>query len=79
MALITILFAFGEDGIFNKVEQAKLQQAIASAREELEIAEANAAIDGKGHIDMDHYWDLVEEDGIINDKDTDIYDNGDGC
>ena len=72
------MFAFGEDGIFNKVEQAKLQQAIASAREELEIAEANAAIDGKGHIDMDHYWDLVEEDGIINDKDTDIYDNGDG-
>ena len=78
LAVITLSFVFGEDGIINKAEQAKLQQAIASAREELEIAEANAAIDGKGHIDMDHYWDLVEEDGIINNKDTDIYDNGDG-
>ena len=43
------------------------------------MAKATALIDGKGHIDMDHYWEILEDEEIIGSKDTDVSDDdGDG-
>ena len=79
LAMITLSFIFGEDGIIARAEQAKLESEVARVREELEMAEATANIDGKGHIDMDHYWEILEDEDIIGSKDTDVSDDdGDG-
>ena len=42
------------------------------------MAKGSAYIDGAGEIDPDHYFDILEEEGIIEDKETDVVDNGDG-
>ena len=42
------MFVFGEDGIINRAEQAKLETEIAGVRERLEMAEASAMADGAG-------------------------------
>ena len=47
-------------------------------REKLEMAKGSAFADGKGSIDPDHYFDIIEEEEIINDKDEDVVDNEDG-
>ena len=52
--------------------------AIAQVQEQLEMAKGSAFIDGQGEIDPDHYFDIIEDEGIIGDKDTDVEDNGDG-
>ena len=73
------MFVFGEDGIIARAEQAKLETEVASVREQLEMAEASAMADGKGHIDMDHYWEILEDEEMIGSKDTDVSDDdGDG-
>ena len=73
------MFVFGEDGIIARAEQAKLETEVASVREQLEMAEASAMADGAGHIDMDHYWEILEDEDIIGSKDTDVSDDdGDG-
>ena len=73
------MFVFGEDGIINRAEQAKLETEIAGVRERLEMAEASAMADGAGRIDMDHYWEILEDEDIIGSKDTDVSDDdGDG-
>ena len=76
---MSLMFVFGEDGIIARAEQAKLESEVARVREELEMAEAMANIDGKGHIDMDHYWEILEDEEIIGDRNTDVSnDDGDG-
>ena len=73
------MFVFGEDGIIARAEQAKLETEVASVREQLEMAEASAMADGAGRIDMDHYWEILEDEDIIGSKDTDVSDDdGDG-
>ena len=44
----------------------------------MEIAKAEAYIDGNGKITADSYFDILEEEGIILDKEKDVVDNGDG-
>ena len=79
LATVSLVFIFGEDGIIARAEQAKLETEVASVREQLEMAKATALIDGKGHIDMDHYWEILEDEEIIGSKDTDVSDDdGDG-
>ena len=42
------------------------------------MAKGSAFADGKGSIDPDHYFDILEQEGIIGNKDNDVKDNGDG-
>ena len=51
---------------------------ITSILEAMELAKAEAAVDGKGTVDPDDFFDILERDEIIEDKDTDVVDNGDG-
>ena len=39
---------------------------IESIKEQLEMKKVEAYIDGKGKIDKDKYFDILEEAGIIN-------------
>ena len=78
LATIAINFTFGENGLVTKAQQAAEMTEVSKIQEELEMAKATAAIDGAGKIDPDHYFDIIEDEGIIDDKDSDVEDNGDG-
>ena len=78
LAMVTITFLFGEGGIITKTREAAKMSQIEEVREKLEMATGTAIIDGKGHTTIDDYFDLIEEEGIIGNKDSDTSDNGDG-
>ena len=78
LSTVAINFTFGENGLITKAQQATEMTQVAQIQEQLEMAKGSAYIDGAGEIDPDHYFDIIEEEGIIGDKDTDVVDNGDG-
>ncbi len=78
LAMITINFLFGENGLIIKAQETKKMSAIEEVREKLEIATGTAIIDGKGHTTIDDYFELIESEGIIGNKDNDTFENGDG-
>ncbi len=78
LATVAMNFLLGENGLITKTQQAAEMSEIESVREKLEIAKGTAVIDGQGYIDPDNYFDIIEADGIIENKDTDVIDNGDG-
>lgn len=78
LAMITIAFLFGENGLLTKTQEAKKMSEIENAREKLEMATGTAIIDGKGITTIDDYFDLIESEGIIGNKENDTSDNGDG-
>ena len=78
LSTIAINFTFGENGLITRAQQAAEMTRISQIQEQLEMAKGSAFIDGAGEIDPDHYFDILEEEGIIGDKDTDVEDNEDG-
>ena len=78
LSTIAINFTFGENGLITRAQQAAEMTAVAQIQERLEMAKGSAFIDGQGDIDPDHYFDILEEEGIIGDKETDVEDNEDG-
>ena len=78
LSTIAINFAFGENGLITRAQQAAEMSVVSRILEQLEMAKGSAYIDGAGEIDPDHYFDILEEEGIIEDKETDVVDNGDG-
>ena len=78
LSTIAINFTFGENGLITRAQQAVEMSVVSRILEQLEMAKGSAYIDGAGEIDTDHYFDILEEEGIINDKETDVVDNGDG-
>ena len=78
LSTIAINFTFGENGLITRAQQAAEMSEVSRILEQLEMAKGSAYIDGAGEIDPDHYFDILEEEGIINDKETDVVDNGDG-
>ena len=78
LSTIAFNFTFGENGLITRAQQAAEMTQIAQIQEQLEMAKGSAAIDGAGDIDLDNYFDIIEDEGIIDDKDTDVEDNGDG-
>ena len=78
LAVITINGIFGENGLIKEAERAKEEAEITSIEEKLNIAEGTAYVDGKGTIDPEHYFDILEREEIIVDKEEDVVDNGDG-
>ena len=69
LATVTINFVFGEDGLIARAEQSAEISEITSILEAMELAKAEAAIDGKGTVDPDDFFDILERDEIIEDKD----------
>ena len=78
LATISINFMFGDNGLITRAEEAKEMHAISSIKERMEIAKGTAFIDGEGYIDPDRYFEILEEENIIIDKDTDVVEIEDG-
>ena len=78
LAGITISLVFSENGIISKSKNAKEQTEISQVREQLELAKGPEYIEGKGKYNPDSYFERIEAEGIIGNKDTDVIDNGDG-
>ena len=78
LSTIAINFTFGENGLITRAQQAAEMTQISQIQEQLEMAKGSAFIDGQGDIDPDHYFDIIEDEGIIGDKNSDVEDNGDG-
>lgn len=72
LAGITMSLIFSRDGIINRAQEADEQQMIAAVRERLEVAKGTAFIDGKGYIIPERYFEIIEEEGIINNKDENV-------
>ena len=78
LAGITIGVLFGDNGIIKKAQEAGDQTEIAVVREKLELAKGTEYIESNGKYNPDSYFQIIEDEGIINDKETDVVDNGDG-
>ena len=78
LAGITISLVFGSNGVIKKVQEANENTKIAQVREQLELAKGPEYIEGNGKYNPDSYFERIEAEGIIGNKDTDIIDNGDG-
>ena len=78
LAGITISLVFSENGIISKSKNAKEQTEISQVREQLELAKGPEYIEGNGKYNSDSYFERIEAEGIIGNKDTDVIDNGDG-
>ena len=59
-------------------QEANENTKIAQVREQLELAKGPEYIEGNGKYNPDSYFERIEAEGIIGNKDTDIIDNGDG-
>ena len=78
LAGITISLVFGENGVINKAQEANENTKIAQVREQLELAKGPEYIEGNGKYNPDSYFERIESEGIIGNKDIDVIDNGDG-
>ena len=78
LAGITITYVMGDNSVFNRASEAKLKTDIANWKEKLEMAKSSVIIDGLGAFNPDKYFDYIQEQGIIEDKETDVVDNEDG-
>ena len=78
LAGITISLVFGENGIISKSKNAKEQTEISKVREQLELAKGPEYIEGNGKYNPDSYFERIEVEGIIGNKDIDVIENGDG-
>ena len=84
LILVGITINIAMDGeLFGKANEAIKQQKIAEDRERLETAKEAERIEGyedpenEPYPDVDDYFDRLVEEGIINNKDEDVVDNGD--
>ena len=78
LAGVTIYLVFGPNGIINKAQQADENTKISQVVEKMELAKGAEYIEGSGKYNPDDYFQRLEDEGIINDKDKDVIDNGDG-
>ena len=78
LAGITITFVLGENSIFSKAIDAKLKTDIATWKEKLELARNPIFIEGLGTFNPNKYFEYIEQQAMINNKNTDVIDNGDG-
>lgn len=78
LAGITISLVFGPNGVVKKAQEAKEQTKIEQVREQLELAKGPEYIEGNGKYNPDNYFQRIDDEGIINDKEKDVIDKGDG-
>ncbi len=78
LAGITIGLVFGSNGIIKKAQEANENTKIAQVREQLELAKGPEYIEGNGKYDPDSYFQRIEDEGIIENKDKDKEEIEDG-
>lgn len=78
LAGITIVYVFGDNSVFKQASEAKLRTDIAQWQEKLEMAKSPVFIEELGTLDVDKYFEYIEKQGIIEDKETDVINNNDG-
>ena len=78
LAGITISLVFGQNGVIKKAQDSKEETAIGEMREKLEMAKVPVYADGNGSYKVEDYWNRIEREGLITDKEVDKIDNGDG-
>ena len=78
LAGVSIAMLSGDNGLIKQAQNASDEWEIAQDREQLELAKQTEIAKGKGYINVDDYFQRLEDEGIVNDKDADIVDNGDG-
>ena len=69
---------FGQNGVINKAQEANENTKIEQVREQLELAKGPEYIEGNGKYNPDSYFERIEEEGIIGNKDTDVAKQEDG-
>ena len=69
---------FGQNGVINKAQEANEKTKIEQVREQLELAKGPEYIEGNGKYNPDSYFERIEEEGIIGNKDTDVVKQEDG-
>ena len=78
LAGITITYVMGDNSVFKQASEAKLKTDIANWQEKLETAKGPIFIEGLGTFDPDAYFQYIQNQGIVHNKDTDVIDNKDG-
>ena len=78
LAGVSLGMLAGDNGLIKQAQNASDEWKIAQDQEQLELAKQAEIAKGKGYIDVDDYFQRLEDEGIVNDKDADIVDNGDG-
>ena len=78
LAGVTISLVFGQNGVINKAQEANENTKIEQVREQLELAKGPEYIEGNGKYNPDSYFERIEEEGIIGNKDTDVAKQEDG-
>ncbi len=71
------MYTMGKNGVFNKASDAKLKTDIANWKEKLELAKGPVIIDRLGTFDPDKYFEYIESQEIIEDRNVDIVENED--
>ena len=78
LAGVTITVLFGDNGIIVRAERAERITKIETTRERMETAGVATILEGLGKTNINEYFEKLEQEGIIGNKDTNVKDNGDG-
>ena len=71
------MYTMGDNSVFKRASEAKLKTDIANWKEKLELAKGPVIIDGLGTFDPDKYFEYIESQEIIEDRNVDIVENED--
>ena len=78
LATVTISFVLGENGIIARAEQAAEMTETQNILEQMELAKAEVAMENGGKVNVDDFFNKLEENGVIGSVENDVVDNGDG-
>ena len=78
LATVAVRFVFGEEGLISRAQQAAEMTEVQNIIEQMELAKAEVAMENGGKINVDDFFDKLEENGIIGSVENDVVDNGDG-
>ena len=78
LATVTMSFVFGEEGLIARAQQAAEMTEVQDIIEQMELAKAEVAMENGGKINVDDFFEKLEENEIIGSVENDVVDNGDG-
>ena len=78
LATVTMSFVFGEEGLIARAQQAAEMTEVQDIIEQMELAKAEVVMENGGKINVDDFFEKLEENEIIGSVENDVVDNGDG-
>ena len=72
LATVAIGNITGSGGLLNRAQEGTEAYKVNEIKEKMEIAKANEWMDSLGNITPDGYFEQLEQEGIIGDKDADV-------